>query len=300
MPDNNTEKMNEDELWAAISSLELILDVMPEDKTSLQALAGAYVDIGDISKAVKLKVRLGQLCLNSKSMVEAAEIFEELVDFRENDDDVKEFLERYESMKDVVQDEGAGGEAVEAVASVIDSDNYDFRDLEKPFDISKEISLAWEIFQEKLMTEQEYSAIVRDLTEMTVSQSVITVSTLHAIQSREYTTIENIIAYLGVTYNAPFVNISSFNLQEDVLKLLPVRMMIKYGILPFDVVGENSLLLVVMNPADKKLLGKIEKILNKKCFIYTTYPHEFDQILMQLHNADLKKKATADKANADK
>ena len=73
----------------------------------------------------------------------------------------------------------------------------------------------------------EYSAIVRDLTEMTVSQSVITVSTLHAIQSREYKTIENIIAYLGVTCNAPFVDISSFNLQEDVLKLLPVRMMIK-------------------------------------------------------------------------
>ena len=87
-----------------------------------------------VSKAVKLKVRLGQLCLNSKSMAEAAEIFEELVDFRDNDDDVKEFLERYESMKDVVQDEGAEDEVVEAVTSVIDSDNYDFRDLEKPFD----------------------------------------------------------------------------------------------------------------------------------------------------------------------
>ena len=301
MSDTNTEKLNEDELWSAISSLELILDVMPEDKTSLQALAGAYVDIGDIAKAVKLKVRLGQLCLNTKAMSEAAEIFEELVDLRDHDEDVKEFLERYEAMKDIVQEEEVDGSSgvVETPASV-DSDNYDFSDLDKPFDISKEISLAWEIFQKKFMSEEEYSMIVRDLTEMTVSQSVITVSTLHAIQSRGYKTIENIIAYLGVTYNAPFVNISSFNAQEDVLSLLPVRLMIKYGILPFDVLGDKALLLVVMNPADTKLLGKIEKILNKKCFIYTTYPHEFDQVLMQLHNADLKKKSSAEREKRDK
>lgn len=290
---DNIEKLNEDELWSAISSLELILDVMPEDKTSLQALAGAYVNIGDIAKAVKIKVRLGQLCLNSKSMSEAAEIFEELVDLRDHDDDVKEFLERYDAMKDIVQeDETAASNMTVETAASVDSDNYDFSDLDRPFDISKEISLAWEIFQQKFMSEEEYSMIVRDLTEMTVSQSVITVSTLHAIQSRGYKTIESIIAYLGVTYNAPFVNISSFNLQEDVLNLLPVRLMIKYGVLPIDVLGEKSLLLVVMNPADKKLLGKIESILNKKCFIYTTYPHEFDKILMELHNADLKKRAS--------
>jgi tetratricopeptide (TPR) repeat protein len=290
MSDNNTEKLNEDELWSAISSLELILDVMPEDKTSLQALAGAYVDIGDISKAVKLKARLGQLCLNSKSMSEASEIFEELVDLRDHDEDVKEFLERYESMKDVVQEEDADSSSeVSEQGAKVDSDNYDFADLDNPFDISKEISLAWEIFQKKFMSEEEYSMIVRDLTDMTISQSVITVSTLHAIQSRGYKTIESIIAYLGSTYNAPFVNVSSFSISEDALSLLPVRLMIKYGILPFDFLGDKALLLAVMNPADKKLLGKIEKILNKKCFIYTTYPHEFDQILMQVHDASLKK-----------
>ncbi len=298
MSENNTGKLNEDELWSAISSLELILDVMPEDKTSLQALAGAYVDIGDIAKAVKLKVRLGQLCLNSKSMSEASEIFEELVDLRDHDEDVKEFLERYEEMKDVVQDEEVdnSSEGTEKTASV-DSDNYDFSDLDRPFDISKEISLAWEIFQKKFMSEEEYSMIVRDLTEMTISHSVITVSTLHAIQSRGYKTIESIIAYLGSAYNAPFVNVSSFNIHEDVLSSLPVQLMIKYGILPFDFLGDKALLLAVMNPADTKLVGKIEKILNKKCFIYTTYPHEFDQILMNLHDSYLKKGKAEKKDN---
>ncbi|MDA3800008.1 MAG: hypothetical protein PF692_13125 [Kiritimatiellae bacterium] len=288
MSDNETEKLNEDELWSAISSLELILDVMPEDKTSLQALAAAYVDIGDISKAVKLKVRLGNIALDEQMISEAAEIEEELAELRDHDENVKEFLDRYESMKDMVD------QKPEEDVAVSESGNYDvpsdnaFRDLDKPFDISKEISLAWEIFQSKLLTEEEYSSIVRDLTDMTVSQSVITVSTLHAIQSRGYKTIESIIAYLGQTYNAPFVNISSFNLQESVLKLLPVRLMIKFGVLPFDVLGDKALLMVVMNPADTKLIKQISAVLSRKCYVYTTYPHEFDQILMQLHDAGLK------------
>lgn len=289
MSDNEDKKLNEDELWSAISSLELILDVMPEDKISLQTLAAAYVDIGDISKAVELKVRLGNIALDEQIISEAAEIEEELADLRDHDENVKEFLDRYESMKDM-EDKKQEVVAVSEPENSATTPDDAFRDLDKPFDISKEISLAWEIFQSKLLTEEEYSSVVRDLTDMTVSQSVITVSTLHAIQSRGYKTIENIIAYLGETYNAPFVNISSFDLQESVLKLLPVRLMIKFGVLPFDVLGNKSLLMVVMNPADTKLVKQISTILNRKCYAYTTYPHEFDQVLMQLHNAGLKNK----------
>lgn len=290
MSDNETVKLNEDELWSAISSLELILDVMPEDKISLQTLAAAYVDIGDISKAVKLKVRLGNIALDEQMISEAAEIEEELAELRDHDESVKEFLDRYESMKDMEnqkpKEEVVVSEPANSAATLDDT----FSDLDKPFDISREISLAWEIFQSKLLTEEEYSCVVRDLTDMTVSQSVITVSTLHAVQSRGYKTIESIIAYLGQTYNAPFVHISSFNLQDSVLKLLPVRLMIKFGVLPFDVIGDKSLLMVVMNPADTKLAKQISEILGRKCYVYTTYPHEFDQVLMQLHNAGLKNK----------
>ena len=63
----------EEKIWDAISAFEQILEAMPDDRASLEALAHAYEQIGDHARAKDYTIRLGGV-LVSESDAEAAAI----------------------------------------------------------------------------------------------------------------------------------------------------------------------------------------------------------------------------------
>ena len=63
MADGKSSKELEEEIWSAISAFEQILEAMPNDRASLEALAHAYEQIGDQTRGLDYLIRLTQVVL---------------------------------------------------------------------------------------------------------------------------------------------------------------------------------------------------------------------------------------------
>ena len=68
----------ESEVWAAIAAFEQILEAMPNDRASLDALADAYEQIGDLAKAKEYLVRLGNVLVDEGDVAAAQGILEKV------------------------------------------------------------------------------------------------------------------------------------------------------------------------------------------------------------------------------
>ena len=68
----------ESEVWNAIGQFEKILEVMPNDRFSLETLADAYDKIGDHTRAEDYLVRLANVLADENDEDSAQDILEKL------------------------------------------------------------------------------------------------------------------------------------------------------------------------------------------------------------------------------
>ena len=57
-PEKKSKEELEAEVWSAISAFEQILEAIPNDRASLEALSNTYEQIGDHTKAKEYMLRL--------------------------------------------------------------------------------------------------------------------------------------------------------------------------------------------------------------------------------------------------
>ena len=76
---------SEADVWNAISAFEQILEAIPNDRTSLETLAHAYEQIGDLTKAKEYLMRLGDLVVSESDADSAEEVLESLKSFTDDD-----------------------------------------------------------------------------------------------------------------------------------------------------------------------------------------------------------------------
>ena len=68
----------EEEIWSAISAFEQILEAMPNDRASLEALTHAYEQIGDHTRSAEYAMQLAEVVIDSGDDKAAAELVEKL------------------------------------------------------------------------------------------------------------------------------------------------------------------------------------------------------------------------------
>lgn len=73
----------------------------------------------------------------------------------------------------------------------------------------------------------------------------------------------------------PIVALSSFEIPAELYEVLPLEFMIRRGVIVYDYVGEEALV-VVMNPYDTALRQQVEARLGRKCHFFISLPSEFD------------------------
>lgn len=273
----------ESEIWNAIAVLEQLIEAMPDNQASLGALAQAYEQVGDHTRAKDCLLRLATIQINERDFQSAASIFDKVKAYAADDPRVKALAERLSIL---------GSEAQKSPAEAA----ADASPPEKPtvsgkalaaFNISEEIALAWHLHQLNELTQEEYASVVQDLTEMSAGGNPGTVSVLHILQARGSKNLERIVVALSKECNMPIISLAMFDIRLDVASLLPEVFIVRRGALPFEFVGQNALL-AVMNPRDAKLAGDVEKVTGRKCHFYMTLPSEFDAAVERIR--ELKKK----------
>ncbi|MBN1556849.1 MAG: hypothetical protein JW951_01740 [Lentisphaerae bacterium] len=265
----------EAEVWNAISAFEQILEAMPEDRTSLEALAGAYAQIGDHARARDYLIRLADVVVGGGDAAAAGELAGRLRPLEGGDERVAALVARL----DALGAGGGGGAAPESGTAAQPGREEILARLRRGgFNMAEAISFAWELMEAGELSESEYAKVVQDLTEMSVGGDTATVSVLHVLEARGSKSLDRVLAYCAREHGTAVVALSGFDLQYAIVTLLPQDVTVRCGALVFELLGDDALV-VLMNPYDAGLRADLETLVGKRCHFFLALPSEFDQAL---------------------
>lgn len=278
----------EEEIWSAISAFEQILEAIPNDRASLEALAHAYEQVGDGAKTKDYQLRLATALLEDADADGAVELLVKIKHYAASDPKAAALAAELEKLV------SPGGSGVPSQAPVSGGAGDDAAKTGKAlpagvrleFSLSDEISTAWTLMESGLLTQEQYAGIVQDLTEMCTSEAASTVSVMHVLEHRKFTNISEIVGAISEQCSTPFVSLAAFQVSQEVFKLLPMDFMVRRGCLVFSQLGRDYLV-VVMNPYDKQIRKDVETLTGGRCHFYITMPSEFDGTIDALLKASV-------------
>jgi len=273
----------ESEVWSAIAAFEQILEAIPNDRTSLATLAHAYEQIGDLARAKDYTVRLANIVLGEGDHEEAKDLLPKLAMFAADDDAATTVLKRLQAFVEASEGtkgasslaDGKDAEKTASSAAVQSQTAKAAASGRTSVNIANELPLAWNLLKANELTQEEYSNVVQDLTELFATDAAVTVSVLHVLHDRAFKNLPKVLARLAKDCGTPIIAVSNFELQPEAFSLLPLDFIVKRGVVLFDFFGDAALA-VILNPYDKELMKDVEHIVGRKCFFYLTPPSEFD------------------------
>ncbi|MDH3346253.1 MAG: hypothetical protein OEL75_03620 [Kiritimatiellaceae bacterium] len=262
------------DLADSIAMLEQILEIMPEDTTALKALYNAYGQAGRQDRCFEYLTKLTDAVCAEPDAEVSEFIVDQLQNFKEDYlSESAACLERLRGTKAPVA--GVGGHSLEKESS----------DSNSEVDISEELALAWRLYEENQLTQEDYSSILSDLTETSSKEIDVPVSVSHVLHDRGFGQMNRIINYMSSRSGVPFISLrSSFELSEKLGAALPLEMMSRDGVLPFGYFGDD-LLVAVLNPYNTALLDKAEKASGLRCHSYLVLPEDYDAVLGKIRES---------------
>lgn len=258
-----------DGLKDSIMMLEQILEVMPQDLTSLRALYNAYLQCNNRAKAFHY------LCMVCKVACSA------------NDADCIRFVEKqlpqfeadYPEKTAVLMAEAA--RVAGALTAAVPSETASQVRPASEAEIGEELALAWKLYEENQLSQEEYSSVLHDLTEVSSREVAVPVSVLHVLNDRGFSQMNRILNYLSSRSGVPCISLKHFELTEEIAELLPGEISSRDGALPFALFG-HDLLVAVLNPFNRALIDKVEKAGGRRCHTYLVTAEEYDTALTKL------------------
>ena len=262
-------EMTDGNLANSITMLEQILEVMPQDIEALKALYNAYNQGGKAERAFEYLGKLAEVVCGGNDSEAADFIAEQLPAFEASFPlEVSRLLERILPLVGlgdpgpVAEPEGGAAPTSEA-------------------EISEELALAWKLFEEDQLSQEEYSSVLHDLTEISSKEIDVPVSVLHVLNDRGFNQMNRIMNYMSSRSGMPCISLLNFELSEEVAAMLPLELAARDGALPFAVFGDD-LLVAVLNPFNNMLADKVENASGHRCHAYLVSAEEYDIALNKL------------------
>ncbi len=272
---------SETEVWNAIAAFEKILEVMPDDRSSLETLSHAYEHIGDRVRALEYILRLGKIVARDRDAEAAAHLVGKLTGYGTSDPQVTSVVELLSPLAAQAQAKAAAAAVAAANEPPEPSVPQPRRDVPVRFRVADELSFAWKLFEAGEISQEDYASVAHDLAELSIDGHLSTVSVLHVLEHRAFAGMERVMGYVSRESKTPIVSLQVFELQAEPAKLLVPEFIIRRGALVFGMI-KDEVMVVVMNPFDRSLRADIEKATGRKCHYFMALPAEFDDAVAAL------------------
>jgi len=259
-----------EELKQTAAMLEQILEVMPDDLFTLRALYETSLKLELPEQAFDVLKRLDDGARKANNADSIAFVLNQYASIVDEMPDVQPRMERLRELQMMAD---LRSSAKPAPPPVVESKG-----------IESEMALAWDLFQDEQLTQDEYSNVLHDLTEMSSRQTNVPVTVLHVLHDRNFNRFDRLMTHLCQKSKAPIVSLSQFDEREDLRELLPLDLISRRGVLPFSRVGDD-LLMAVLNPMDRDLVQNASNLTGRRCHIFLVTPDEYDQRLEQIRKA---------------
>ncbi|MFU8781097.1 MAG: hypothetical protein ACNA71_08765 [Kiritimatiellia bacterium] len=262
----------ESEVWQAISAFEKILEVMPDDRSSLETLSHAYEQTGDKVKALDYLLRLAEVVLGEGDKEASAHVLERLQEYAEAGDHVRAVIQRLQELGP----DGVADVEGDTVAVTNDTDRAMFR-------VTDELAFAWKLFEAGEISQEDYSMVAHDLTELSIDAHLSTASVLHVLDTRAFSGLERVMGYASRETKTPIISLASYEVSAEVASVLSLDFMIRRGVVVFGRMLDE-LLVAVMNPFDQVLREDVAAETGQRCHFFLSQPREFDACLQALQS----------------
>lgn len=265
----------ENQVWSAISAFEQIVEMMPNDRVSLDALSHAYEQVGDLSRSRDYLGRLVNVVIAEKDRAAAGVLQERVVQFAAVDPIARDLQVKLDAFL-----EGSGG-AVKQFDLVSESREEALKadDAEqRSAHAAAELAFAWTLFQAGELNQDEYAVVAQDLGTLSGKSGLESVSVLHVLHGRKSRALDRILAFAARDSAVPVIPLSLFEVQDSAFQMIPRDVMIRFGVIAFEVMGQD-LLVALLNPYNKALKEKIEKFTGRRCHFFIAPPADFDATL---------------------
>lgn len=264
----------ESQVWNAIAAFEQIVETIPNDRVSLEALSHAYEQVGDLSRARDYLARLVGVVIEEKDREAAETLRERLVELAATDPLSRETLARVDDF--IAASTGEIKHFDIGEEPLLQSQGAKFDDADwRSAHVTSELSFAWTLFQAGELTQEDYAMVAQDLSAISTNPALVTVSVLHVLHDRGNRSLDRVMAFTARDSATPLIPLSLFEFQDSLSSLIPKAFMVRYGVMPFEMMG-NDILVVLLNPYNRQLREKVESLIGRRCHFFMTSPHEFD------------------------
>ena len=157
----------DENLSDSIEMLEQILEVMPQDLEALKALYNAYGQCGSRDRAFEYLGLIANIVYDCNDAETAEFVVRELHAFEEEfPSETATQLVRIQAL--VNPDKSTPSESTTPTPSPVSET-----------EIGEELALAWKLYEEEQLSQEEYSSVLHDLTEVSSKEVDVPVSVLH-------------------------------------------------------------------------------------------------------------------------
>ena len=244
---------------------------MPTDRLALETLSDAYEQLGDKLRASTYLVRLSDLVIHERDTKAATDLVGRLHGIG----DTPEINEARGRLQNLMADD---------LKAPQPTDRKPAANVRRGNDITREVSLAWTLMEAGELTQDEYAAVVQDLSENSSKRIDVPITVLHALNDRQFKKLDRILVYLSRTSSMPVIAPSMFEIGKDVFSLLPIDFMTRAGAIAFETVG-SDVLVAVLNPLDAELQAEVRRVIGRKCHFYVTSAPDYDAALSNIRKA---------------
>lgn len=247
-----------------LQMIEQILDVMPDDRRTLEAALLAAGHCGDEEKIRVYRMRLADQLRQEGATAD----FKALLDQLREDADPR-------AREWVLAHDNRGHSRTTADATPMDvAGEY----------ISDEIDLAWRLFDRGFIHQEDYASVVKDLTEQAAGTGAITVSVLHALEARQHRQLDTMLEFLSQSTRTPYISLAAFTMRSELLPYLHRSFAVKRGALVFGLIGKE-LMVALLNPVSARLRHEIVSLSGHACHFYLTRASLFDAAVTALYSS---------------
>mgnify|MGYP001293306397 CR=1 FL=1 len=258
----SAESRSVSEAWNAITAFEQILEIMPNDVSTLDALVRSCEMVGDTERARKYIVRLVRTHLTQRNAAQAEALAEDLRRLGAGSAEAEELLRQLEGTRRRPAFAPAAEIAPTAETSALEA----------------ELSLAWRLHEAELLTQQDYAAVANDLTTLAAQPDAVRISLLHVLSARAFPNLDGLLAHMAREARVPVINVAAFDPPRACRTLLPLDFMARRCVLPFEMIGREALV-ALLNPFDDSLREQVRRRVGAPCHFYLTRPANFDDAL---------------------
>lgn len=257
-------------LAEGVAYFEQMLQIMPEDRTTLEFLVVAYDQLGRHEDGQKSLVSLARILVKDRDL----EVLEGLLPRLEASDSAEA---RALALKVRSMVAPAPDLTPESPRELTDSERAA---MVSRAAIAAEKSLLELLEGASLVGEEDAGRVRSQLEAMPTDGRVFLISALQILEKENPTASERCIAYLADRHGAPPIPLAAFEPTKGLASSFPAQVMRIRGAVPFASIGKE-VLVAVLNPADDSLRAQLSAVM--PCRFYLALPSSVEAALAKMY-----------------